>query len=431
MRGTDGRRRVRILLAGLAAVAMVAACSEDFEGGAACPLLCPEQNVVVHDTVFDPVVMDTTIVGFPTIGTETEMLLAYRGDTVDTRPVIRFDSIPVYYNSGGTDTVIRHVDSAYLKLTVNRSRSLFTRPVTFEIFNVDTIMGDSIAAANDTSTAIETTLFRPDRRIGMITLDTADITDSLRLPVDSAALIATILSQGRLRIGIRATSEGPVQIRLYSNEGGLPPVLRFLASQSDTAFQKVEVLPRSRTPRNQITIASDLTDYVHVIRFPAVPDPSFLTVGGLPGRRVLIRFNVPARIIDSSNVLRATLELTQRPVGSVDGTSPLTLFPLVVTAGKEITDPGRSAFLTNAPLAGFDSVQFAPADSGLVEIEVVNALRAWSLPISANAQRGIVLRAGPESMDPRFVSFFSSSAPAGLRPRLRVSYSPVRSFGIP
>ena len=64
-------------------------------------------------------------------------------------------------------------------------------------------------------------------------------------------------------------------------------------------------------------------------------------------------------------------------------------------------------------------------------IEIVNALRAWSLPVSKTSQRGIVLRAGPESVDPRFVSFFSSSAAANLRPRLRVSYSPVRTFGIP
>jgi hypothetical protein len=61
----------------------------------------------------------------------------------------------------------------------------------------------------------------------------------------------------------------------------------------------------------------------------------------------------------------------------------------------------------------------------------VNALRAWGLPVSKSSQKALVLRAGPESVDPRFVSFFSSRAAANLRPRLRISYSPVRSFGIP
>lgn len=427
----DVRRRGGMLLAGLMAAGIIVACGEDYEGGAACPALCPEQNVVVFDTVFDPVDFDTTITGFPTIGTETELLLAARGDTLDTRPVIRFDSLPIYYNSGAVDTVIQNVDSAYVRLSINRARSLFTAPVTIEVFQVDTAVGDSAAAANDTSTAIEKTLFRADRRVGMVTLDTAEITDSLRIPIDSLTLITAILNQGRLRLGFKATSEGPVQIRIIANEGGDPALLKFLGSQSDSAFDSLTVFPRSVTPRSQVTLSSDLTDYVLVMNAPPIPDGSYLTVGGMPGSRTLIRFNIPAKILDSANVLRATLELTQRPVYSVDDTMKLTLFPLLVTAGREIRDPGRSAFLTNVPGAGFDSVQFAPRDSGQVDIEIVNALRAWSLPISVTAQRGIVLRAGPESVDPRFVSFFSSRAPVALRPRLRVSYSPVRSFGIP
>ena len=425
-------RRSRFVVLAFVASGVIAACAEDYEGGAACPALCPEQNVVVFDTVLDPVEIDTTITGFPTHGTEAELLLARRGDTVDTRPVIRFDTLPIYYNSGSStgDTVIQVIDSPYVKLRINRTASKFTQPVTFEVFDVDTATGDSAFAEQDTSTALERLLFRPDRLIGSITLDTAQITDSIRIPLDSLTLLNKILGLQRLRIGLRASSAGPVQIRIIAYEGGDPAVVRFFPS-ADTAFAAVTVFPRSEVPRLQPTLAADLTDYVHVFRFPPVPDGTFLTVGGVPGRRTIIRFNLPSRIMDSSNILRATLELTQRPVVSVDDTAKLTIYPLVVTAGKHITDLARSAFLTNAPNAGFDSVQFAPGDSGVRQIEIVNALRAWSLPISGSAQRGLVLRAGPESLDPRFVSFFSSRAAASLRPRLRVSYSPVRSFGIP
>ncbi len=425
-------RRLPFVVVGLVAAAILAACTEDYEGGAACPALCPEQNVVVIDTTFDPVALDTTVFPFPTTGTETELLLARRGDTVDTRPVIRFDSLPKYYNSGSPtgDTVITVIDSAYVQLRINRAASLFKQPVTIEVFDVDTTVGDSATAVNDTSTALERLLFRPDRRIGMITLDTAQITDSVRIPIDSLTLITKITNGERLRLGFKATSDGPVQLRIYAYEGGDPAVVRFLPS-ADTSFNHITVFPRSKVPRSEVTLAADLTDYVHVISFPTMPDPTFLTVGGMPGRRVLIRFNIPSRILDSSNVLRATLELTQRPVASVDDSAKLTIFPMLVTAGNEITDAGRSAFLTNPPNTGFDSVTFAPRDSGLKSIEMVNALRAWGFSISKTSQKGIVLRAGPESVDPRFVSFFSSSAAANLRPRLRVSYSPVRSFGIP
>ena len=426
------RRRSLLVVGGLVLAATIAACTEDYDGGAACPALCPEQNVVVLDTTFDPVDLDTTVNGFPTHGTETELLLARRGDTVDVRPVVRFDSLPIYFNSGATtgDTVINVVDSAYVKLRINKANSIATQPVTIEVFDVDTTTGDSAFAAQDTSTALEKLLFRPDRLVGVITLDTAQITDSIRIPIDSLALINKITSQGRLRLGFRATSAGPVQLRILAYEGGDPAVLRFLPS-ADTAFNHVTVFPRSKVPRSQVTLSSDLTDYVHVIRAPAMPDASFLTIGGIPGARTLLRFNIPAKILDSSNVLRATLELTQRPVASIDDTTRLTVYPLLVTAGDEITDVGRSAWLTNPPNTGFDSVLFAPRDSGVKQIEIVNALRAWALPIAKSSQTAISLRAGPEGMDPRFVSFFSSRAAANLRPRLRVSYSPVRSFGVP
>jgi hypothetical protein len=432
LRTKSPARRLPFVVVALVAAATLAACTEDYEGGAACPALCPEQNVVVLDTTFDPVELDTTVFPFPPHGTETEMLLARRGDTVDTRPVVRFDSLPIYFNSGSAtgDTIIQVVDSAYVQFRINRSASLFKEPVTIEVFDVDTTTGDSAFAANDTSTALEKQLFRPDRLVGLITLDTAQIKDSVRIPIDSLTLINKITNRQRLRLGFKATSNGPVQLRIFAYEGGDPAVLRFLPS-ADTAFDFITVFPKSLVPRSQVTLAADLTDYVHVISFPTMPDPSFLTVGGVPGRRTLIRFNIPSRILDSSNVLRATLELTQRPVASIDDSTKLTIFPLVVTAGKEITDVGRSAFLTNPPNTGFDSVVFAPRDSGVKSIEIVNALRAWGLSISKTAQRGIVLRAGPESVDPRFVSFYSNSAAANLRPRLRVSYSPVRSFGIP
>lgn len=430
MRTRFTERRSWVVVASLVLGALVAACTEDYEGGVACPVLCPEQNVVVFDTTFDPVEFDTTVTDIPPNGTQTELLLAYRADSVDVRPVVRFDSLPIYFNSGGTDTLIQYVDSAYVKLRLNRSGSRVTAPVTIEVFDVDTLVGDSAEVANDTTTARERLLFRPDRLVGSVTLDTADIKDSIRVPIDSAPLRAKVVNQQRLRLGFRITSNEPVQLRIVSYEGGEPPVLRFLP-HPDTVYNHVSVLARSVVPRSQVTLAADLSDYVHVFQFTPMPGGAYLTVGGLPSRRMFMRFNVPSRIIDSSNVLRATLILTQFPVRSVDDTVKLTVFPLLVTAGRQVTDIARSAFLTNTAGAGFDSVQFTPRDSGRKEIEIVNALRGWSIPIAKEAQRALVLKAGPEGVDPRFISFYSSRAAAELRPRLRVSYSPVRSFGIP
>jgi hypothetical protein len=75
------------------AVSAIVACSEELNGNAGCPALCPEQNLVSIDTVLDAfVTVDTTVTGYPVIGTEAFLLVATRGDTLDARAVMRFDT---------------------------------------------------------------------------------------------------------------------------------------------------------------------------------------------------------------------------------------------------------------------------------------------------------------------------------------------------
>jgi hypothetical protein len=46
-------------------------------------------------------------------------------------------------------------------------------------------------------------------------------------------------------------------------------------------------------------------------------------------------------------------------------------------------------------------------------------------------QRALVLRADAEGLQASAVRFYSVEAPAGLRPRLRLSYVPRTNFGLP
>jgi len=43
----------------------------------------------------------------------------------------------------------------------------------------------------------------------------------------------------------------------------------------------------------------------------------------------------------------------------------------------------------------------------------------------------VVLRAAPEGLLPLEARFYSSTAPAGLRPVMRISYVPRATFGVP
>ena len=96
------RARHRLLpLFGLALLTL-GACQEDLAGGAACPTLCPGQQLEVHDTVLvADQVFDTTVLvtGMPPLGTETNLLVARykdaQGDSIISGASLRYDWGPI------------------------------------------------------------------------------------------------------------------------------------------------------------------------------------------------------------------------------------------------------------------------------------------------------------------------------------------------
>jgi hypothetical protein len=218
-------------------------------------------------------------------------------------------------------------------------------------------------------------------------------------------------------------------LQIVSAEGGTAPVLRYFASP-DSTVGPVVTAPNVTGPISKI-IAPDFRDYLLVLKGPATPGNPILTVGGIPGSRVYLRFNIPSHIIDSSTVLRATLILTQNPNHEIDEDKSVAIYPQLVTAGNEVLDVGKSTLLLAPAGIGFDSVQVTPKDSGQVQIEIVNAVRTWALSVAKTAQRAIVLRTPDEGILPHRIFFFSTEAADVLRPRLRINYSPHAKFGIP
>lgn len=424
MEELHGWRKVRArALIAVAALAVLGACREDLEGGSACPVLCPGQNVVVNDTIFDGVVLDTVVSGVPTLGSEGVLLLAARGDTLDTRVVMRFDSLTSTVFRQGGDSAITAIDSAYLLLRVPAdARRLVRAPVRIDLYDVDT-------TAADTSTAAIAALFRPDRLIGGSTLDTNQVRDSMRVYFQNAPLLAKIKAKARLRVGLRLTSDSSALLHLGSFDAQLPAVLRYDPVPSDTAIDELTVALRSDTPESNVALLVDLFDYTVVVKAPPAP-AGLLSVGGVPSRRTYLRFDVPARILDSATVLRATLLLTQAPNRAIDIRDSVLVLPYVVTAGEEVTDLSRAVSLIS--IFPVDTVRLAAGDSGLRQIEVAAALRSWSTENNPfRQQRAIVLLSNDEGRGPFDAHFFSLEAPAPLRPRLRVSYSLRTSFGIP
>jgi hypothetical protein len=400
-----------------------ASCSENLDSSGVCSVLCPPVGGNVQNITLDAVVLDTTVRSLSGLGTEPGLLLASRGDTLDTRVIVRYDSLPFTFSpKADTARPIASVDSAHLLLHIDTLSIKGAAQVTIEAYDVDT-------TASDTSTAAVLALFRPDRFISSQVFNRADLKDSVRYYISNAAVLAKIQNKARLRIGLRATGLSSSQMRIISTEGGSPPTLKFRATP-DTATAPLTVSPFSRTPTGEAIIAYNLSDYTVIAKGPPPGSPSNLDVGGLPPRRVYVRFIIPLSITDSATVVRATLLLNQIPNPSLDPTDTVRILPSLVLAGKAVTDPTKAAQIV-ADIA-LDTLKVMPGGSGLREVELARAFPIWRTQSPDTVPRAIVLKTLNEGNSPLEIRFSSSEeAVALLRPRLRISYTSRVPLGIP
>jgi len=410
------------LLATAALFVSVLSCSENLDSSGVCPVLCPQIGGDVQNITIDAVVVDTTVPALSGLGTEPGLLLSSRGDTLDTRVVLRFDSLPATFKPA-TDTAqpITSVDSAYIQLKLDTLSIKGPGPVTIEAYDVDT-------TANDTSTAAVLALFRPDRFISSQTFTREQLTDSLKYFISNTAVLAKIQSRAPLRVGLRATGATSSQMRFISTEGGFAPVMLFRATP-DTTTKPLTVTLLSKTPVGESILAANLKDYTVIAKGPPPAPPSVLAVGGLPARRVYILFNIPSNIIDSSTIVRATLLLNQLPNTAIDPTDTVFVLPQVVLAGKAVTDPAKAAQIIGS--ISVDTLKLKPGGSGATNVELARAFTLWHTQRPDTLPRAIVLKSVTEGNSPLELRFSSSEDVVALRPRLRISYTSKVPLGLP
>jgi hypothetical protein len=451
------RRAARVVLLATASMAL-AACSEDLDSGAACPALCPDEALATRDTVLQPVVLDTTLSGYPGVGLEGVLPMTARGDTLDTRPVIRFDALPTTFTpAGGTATPYSQLTSATLTVPIDTAGTAVNGAITVEAYDVS-------ADGVDTAPAALAALFTASRRLATVSFaDRAALGDTLRLPLSPDFVLARITGPQRLRVGLLLRSAASAQVNLVSTENTAGSAARLLLrTAADTAAQTVG--PNSSAAGAAASAGPELRDFVAVVRGPAAPAPTVLAAGGVFGRRVLLQFAVPPSILDSATVVRASLELTQAPNrAAATRATPRSLFAQPVTAAAALGDtlsdgalrePSRVAsFLCTptsdgtlcptSPLVSLDaqyrlaSVARAPADSGIVRIEIGALIRIWQIPDTPAASRVLVLRVpltgafGFESQQGGELLLYSKEAPPAVRPRLRLTYVTRSSYALP
>jgi len=407
---------------------MVNGCTEKLDGSAGCPITCVDQSVQIQTVTLDAVHVDSTVLSGLGKGTEQQMLLANRGDTVDTRVIIRFDTLPSRSQASQTDTgvPINYVDSVMLKLKVDSSAFKIGVPVTIAVYDVD----DS-TMVDDTSAAALTPLFTPSRLITTQVFQAGSIVDSIAIALPSAFVLAKAQARARLRLGLRASASTSVNFRVFAQESGYPPDL-YVRVSPDTLVAPVVEAPYSTTPANNVSIAGSLGDFTLVVKGSAPPSPGMLTIGGLPGTRAFLSFNVPPAITDSSLVVAATLLLTQQPNTSPDATDSMSIQPYLVLAGPGVIDPTKAAQIV-APqtVLALSPLLILPAGSGVREFQIGPVFKYWEVQTASLLPRAVVLESTQEDFSAQQAVFYSSSAAPGLRPQLRISFTPRAKVGLP
>jgi hypothetical protein len=433
--------RAATLAIAAAGVLAIHGCTERLEGGGACPILCPDQNVELRDTLVAAVVLDTTLTSYPATGDEPQLLLTSRGDTLETRIIIRYDTLPTTYRppNSPTDTPIETVQEAQLAIRLQFPTRRPEQTVTIEAYDVDTTLADG--APSDTAAATMLPLFRQDRFLGSLTFRPTDIdggegasaTDSIaRIAINDAHVLGKIQAKARLRVGLVVRAAESAELIFHGVAGLRPQELSFKVS-ADAAVPRRGTGPYSATPTERF-IANSLSDFVIIAQKRAAQTPAeVLAIGGVPGRRAYLRFELPRGIVDSTSVVRATLLLTQYPNRlAAHSADSISLYPQPVVASELVTDLHKAATLLGGGGAfRLDSLRAAPDDSGDVSIEVVGLIEVWRTTKSEEASRVLVLRLPREGVGPDELYFFSTEAAAALRPRLRIVYVPRLGIGLP
>ena len=422
-------------LAALGLAIAAAACGESLDSGPVCSVLCPGPVVELRETVLEPVVLDTVIGGLPPVGAEPYLLVADRPGIVVSYGVVRFDTLFATYikvNGDARDTLpITALDSAFLRLRFDTATTIATQPVTIALYDIT-------AAAADTATGPIVDAIEGGTPFADTTIAVAALGDSLRLVIPKEFLQPRITAAledptTALRIGIRVTSDAPVQLRAAATNLGVgPPLLIYDPVPTDTSVHPLSLTPYSKGPAEPPGLAARLRDFVVFAVPTPAPTAGGLAVGGLPANRTLFRFDIPSEFIDSTTIVRATLVL--HPTGEAVGTDSIFLVPQIGTAGPVITDPRRQVLLAvDATTAyGVDTVRVKPGVTDSVTVDIVNLVSVWRTVGVDTLPRVLVLRGADEGSVPEQVVFHSTeAADPALRPRLRIRYIPAVDFGLP
>jgi hypothetical protein len=376
--------------------AAISACQERLTAPAECPELCPGGESRVLDTAITPAAnSDSSYVGY-VARTSTSALLVSNGlSGSEERAVYRFaarrDSIEV------DDTLRPYtVDSALLALNLI-ARDTLVNGLKLYLYRIDPEVD-----ADDTFESIDQQL------VPTAIIDSIEVPDTL-----NSGLVRTVLrgadvekvalpvgTGGVLAIGVAMAADQPSGVRIGSFASG--------TGATFTSYVTVDV------PDTTLSITPVPAFNAFVTDSPPVPDDAFLTVGGEPSARALLRFDLPEDIEDSATIVRATLELVPRsPILGLPSD------PALLQAKALLADLGaKSPVTTDTRFITSDTLTVGSADT--VRLDVTPIVRLWQG--ASTRPEAVFLSLLPEGASFTRPVFGSTRSGAVGAPRLRITY---------
>ena len=407
-------------IAGVAGlIGVMTACQEKLTSPADCPALCPGGSVQVFDTVVPALALrDSSFPahkdsanGYVARGQGAALLVSNGFEASEDRAIYRLaprgDSIAV------RDTLRPYaVDSALLSLTLV-ARDTLVDGLKVYLYRLPSTVDSTVTFADVESQLVEANLI--DSIAVPDTLNSGAIRTTLR-GADLDRLGLTPGGDSVLVIGVRMAAVTPTGIRLGAMGSG--------TAASFTSYVTVDV-PDTGSVRNQTMIRTTAFN-AFLTQSPVVPDDTLLLVGGEPASRALVRFGLTDAFLDSTTIVRATLELTPaRPIIGLP-TDPSALQTLAV-----VGDLGAKSPLTSD--VTFIRQDTLPAvQSDTVKIEMTRIVQLWQS--SRSRPQSVFLRLIPEGATFARAAFFSTRSPSGgvlVAPRLRITFQRAFPFENP
>ena len=404
---------------GIVVAVSAVACQRELVAPGQCPETCPGGSPVIIDTVLTPIMdRDSTFIGYVQPGQGVALLVS-DGQFLNSRAVVKF--LPVSDSLLVNDTLRTfQVDSVGFRIGL-LARDTAVTNLEILLYRIPSDVDSTVTFADIEPFLTSSSL------IGSIAVDDTTLSDVFRLVVSDSATLSLLrlapADSGVMAIAVAMSASQPSGIPIGSvAAGGSGPLWQTFVTIDSVAD----------TTLNQRTI-SRIAQFNTFVTENTVPvNLDFLTVGGAPSARSLVRFDLTSRLgsRDSSQIVRATLKLV--PTAPIPGipNEPATLRVRGVQSDIGAKSPrcgfGTGSICGTWVITGLIEAPLVVGSSDTVSIEVSDLVRGWQ------GERGSA-RALFLDLDPEAASFtrpeFGSSRTPGFIPTIELTYVLPFPFG--